>query len=107
MCLLLASWKDAHPLHTHWCNTTNSLCVQQAPSTAVHHLQPDFGLFFDIDGVIVRGGQVLHHAAEAFKLLIDERTGKFWVPTVFVTNAGNCLRQAKAKQLSDWLPVEV
>ena len=29
------------------------------------------------------------------------------MPTVFVTNAGNCLRQTKANQLSSWLNVEV
>ena len=33
--------------------------------------------------------------------------GKFRVPTVFVTNAGNTLRQTKADQLSEWLKVEV
>ncbi|CAB4054928.1 unnamed protein product [Lepeophtheirus salmonis] len=46
----------------------------------------NFGLMFDIDGVL-------------YKILI--------VPTVFVTNAGNSLRQTKARQLSDWLGVNV
>jgi ribonucleotide monophosphatase NagD (HAD superfamily) len=76
--------------------------LQTSPDVA--DLQPDFGLVFDIDGVIVRGGKVLPHSADAFRLLIDEKTGKFWVPTIFVTNAGNCLRQKKADQLSNWLP---
>ena len=33
--------------------------------------------------------------------------GKFRVPTVFVTNAGNTLRKKKAEQLTTWLGVEV
>jgi hypothetical protein len=33
--------------------------------------------------------------------------GRFVVPTVFVTNAGNSLAADKAKQLTEWLGVEV
>ncbi|KAK2718176.1 haloacid dehalogenase-like hydrolase domain-containing 5 isoform X2 [Artemia franciscana] len=65
-----------------------------------------FGLLFDIDGVIVRGRQVLPTAIEAFRNLVD-KTGKFKVPTVFVTNAGNNLRSQKAKQLSEWLNIKI
>ncbi len=68
--------------------------------------QVDFGLLFDIDGVIVRGKKVLPFAPNAFRMLVDGR-GKFVVPTVFVTNAGNRLRSSKAEQLSDWLGIEV
>lgn len=65
-----------------------------------------FGLMFDIDGVIVRGRRLLPFSVEAFKKLVD-CDGKFRVPTVFVTNAGNTLRNTKAQQLSKWLNVEV
>jgi len=34
---------------------------------------PDFGILFDIDGVIVRGKRVLPSSPEAFKLLVDEK----------------------------------
>lgn len=67
---------------------------------------PEFGLLFDIDGVIMRGSKVIPQAPEAFAKLTNSN-GKFRVPTVFVTNAGNCLRQTKANQLSSWLNVEV
>ena len=67
---------------------------------------PNFGLLFDIDGVLVRGKDVLPTAPEAFQLLINEN-GNFRVPTVFVTNAGNALRHDKAEQLTKWLGVEV
>jgi hypothetical protein len=68
--------------------------------------KPAFGLLFDIDGVIVRGKKVLPSALESFKKLVDSK-GRFRIPTVFVTNAGNALRHEKAEQLSCWLEVEV
>ncbi|KAK7862641.1 hypothetical protein R5R35_002070 [Gryllus longicercus] len=68
--------------------------------------KPSFGILFDIDGVIVRGKKVLPSAPEAFWRLINA-DGTFRVPTVFVTNAGNGLRHEKAKQLSQWLGVQV
>jgi len=71
------------------------------------HSVPNFGILFDIDGVIVRGRRVLPFAPDAFKRLVDPSTGKFRIPSVFLTNAGNSLRQEKADKLSDWLNVEV
>ncbi|KAG8226700.1 hypothetical protein J437_LFUL005516, partial [Ladona fulva] len=65
-----------------------------------------FGLLFDIDGVLVRSNRVLPDVRETFLRLVDSNK-KFRVPTVFVTNAGNKLRQQKASQLTNWLGVEV
>ena len=42
---------------------------------------------FDIDGVLVRGKEVLPAAIQAFKKLVD-KNGQFRVPVIFVTNAG-------------------
>ena len=67
---------------------------------------PEFGLFFDIDGVLVRGRTVLPHTREAFRLLVDQE-GNYNVPSIFCTNAGNVLRRKKAEQLSKWLGVSV
>ena len=61
---------------------------------------------FDIDGVLVRGKQVIPAAIEAFKKLVD-KNGNFRVPVIFVTNAGNNLRCKKADQLSEVLGVQV
>ncbi|XP_033357123.1 haloacid dehalogenase-like hydrolase domain-containing 5 [Bombus vosnesenskii] len=76
--------------------------------TGVRHLssKPKFGLLFDIDGVIVRGKNVLPPVPEAFKQLTG-KDGKFRVPTVFVTNSGNALRSQKAADLSKWIGIEV
>ncbi|CAG2053428.1 unnamed protein product [Timema podura] len=68
--------------------------------------KPSFGLMFDIDGVIVRGKKVLPMAKEAFQKLVDSN-GKFRVPTVFVTNAGNALCIEKANLLSEWLGLKI
>ncbi|KAF6030277.1 hypothetical protein EB796_011418 [Bugula neritina] len=65
-----------------------------------------FGFMFDIDGVFVRGKEVFSHSAEALHLLLDEK-GKFKIPTVFVTNAGNTLRSRKAEQLSERLGIKI
>ncbi|KAE8613477.1 hypothetical protein XENTR_v10007739 [Xenopus tropicalis] len=67
---------------------------------------PSFGLLFDIDGVIVRGKKPIPGAAEAFQKLVG-RDGRMTVPVVFVTNAGNCVRQTRATELSRVLGVEV
>lgn len=74
----------------------------------VRHLstKPKFGLIFDIDGVIVRGRQVLPPVRESFKRLQGEN-GKFRIPTLFVTNSGNSLRSQKAADLSKWIGFEV
>uniref|UniRef100_A0A668VR70 Uncharacterized protein n=1 Tax=Oreochromis aureus TaxID=47969 RepID=A0A668VR70_OREAU len=68
--------------------------------------QPRFGLLFDIDGVLVRGRMPIPAATKAFEKLVNSQ-GQFVVPVVFVTNAGNCLRQTKADQLSHILGVPV
>lgn len=65
-----------------------------------------FGLLFDIDGVLVRGRTPIPAAKQCFKKLVDHN-GKYKVPVVFVTNAGNCMRHTKAEHLSQLLESEV
>ncbi|NXC11260.1 HDHD5 hydrolase, partial [Orthonyx spaldingii] len=67
---------------------------------------PSFGFLFDIDGVLVRGKTPIPAARAAFRKLVNPQ-GQFVVPVVFVTNAGNCLRQKKADQLSHLLGVPI
>ncbi|XP_032996708.1 haloacid dehalogenase-like hydrolase domain-containing 5 [Lacerta agilis] len=70
------------------------------------NIQPTFGFLFDIDGVLVRGKTPIPGARKAFQKLLNSQ-GEFSVPVVFVTNAGNCLRQKKADQLSHILGVPI
>jgi len=64
------------------------------------------GLLFDIDGVILRGKRLIPAAKTAMENLTDSN-GKFTVPTVFVTNAGNSLCKTKADQLSKALDMDI
>ncbi|NXX81405.1 HDHD5 hydrolase, partial [Urocolius indicus] len=67
---------------------------------------PSFGFLFDVDGVLVRGSQAVPAARLAFQRLADG-AGRLRVPVVFLTNAGNCLRAAKARELSQALGLQV
>ncbi|NXN33371.1 HDHD5 hydrolase, partial [Nycticryphes semicollaris] len=67
---------------------------------------PAFGFLFDVDGVLVRGSQAVPAARRAFQRLSDGG-GRLRVPVVFLTNAGNCLRSAKAQELSQALGLQV
>uniref|UniRef100_A0A8C0VU96 Haloacid dehalogenase-like hydrolase domain-containing 5 n=1 Tax=Cyanistes caeruleus TaxID=156563 RepID=A0A8C0VU96_CYACU len=74
------------------------------PGAACLSVLPSFGFLFDIDGVLVRGKTPIPAARTAFQKLVNSQ-GQFLVPVVFVTNAGNCLRQKKADQLSHLLGI--
>lgn len=80
--------------------TCNCVCFEDEQNRSL------FGLLFDIDGVLVRGRTPIPAAKQCFRDLVDG-DGKYKVPVVFVTNAGNSLRQTKAEQLSHLLEVEV
>merc|ERR1719309_123540 len=86
--------------------TSNTTKLLQSPKLKQGYIQtanasnlssPKFGLMFDIDGVIVRGKTVLPSAPEAFQLLYDSKSENWRIPSIFVTNAGNSLRQQKAE----------
>nr|XP_022300557.1 haloacid dehalogenase-like hydrolase domain-containing 5 isoform X2 [Crassostrea virginica] len=67
--------------------------------------QPDFGILFDVDGVLARGTNPLEPAVKALKLLQDDE-GNLKVPVAFVTNACN-RSQDKARQISKWFNLQV
>ena len=66
--------------------------------------QVDFGICFDIDGVITRGYLPFQESEEAFSKL--QANDKFLYPVAFVTN-GMSLHQRKADQLSSWVKAKV
>ncbi|XP_066525600.1 haloacid dehalogenase-like hydrolase domain-containing 5 [Hoplias malabaricus] len=84
----------------------SSLTLSTQPRRLSSSGTNSFGLLFDIDGVLVRGKTPIPAAKQCFRKLVDGN-GKYKVPVVFVTNAGNCVRQIKAEQLSHLLEVEV
>ncbi|GFO29071.1 cat eye syndrome critical region protein 5 [Plakobranchus ocellatus] len=65
----------------------------------------NFGILFDIDGVLARGSTPLDPARRAMEKLKDAQ-GNLKVPVAFVTNA--CNRSAdKAMQISNWFDINV
>ncbi|CAF4797917.1 unnamed protein product [Rotaria sp. Silwood1] len=68
--------------------------------------EPQFGLLFDIDGVLIRGRKLLPFTRDAFRSLV-KINGDFRIPTVFVTNAGNELRSSKAAKLTQILGIPI
>jgi len=73
--------------------------------TVGFRLQADFGVLFDVDGVLARGSTPLVAAEQAIRLLEDEE-GRMKVPVAFVTNACNRSHD-KANQLQKWLDIHV
>ena len=67
--------------------------------------QPDFGIMFDVDGVLARGSAPLEPAKKAMSMLKDAN-GHLKYPCAFVTNACNRSHD-KARQISKWFDVEV
>lgn len=65
----------------------------------------EFGILFDVDGVLARGNSPLDPAKKAMEKLKDSE-GNLKVPIVFVTNACNRSRD-KARQISRWFDVNV
>ncbi|XP_066469061.1 haloacid dehalogenase-like hydrolase domain-containing 5 [Tiliqua scincoides] len=89
-----------------FCSSAPAAASGESDAAAQLNIQPTFGFLFDIDGVLVRGKTPIPAARKAFQKLLNSQ-GQFLVPVVFVTNAGNCLRQKKADQLSHVLGVPI
>jgi ribonucleotide monophosphatase NagD (HAD superfamily) len=68
--------------------------------------KPNFGIIFDIDGVLLRGKTPIPSAKAAITTLMDETNEQFIVPTVFCTN-GFGLPEVKAATLTEKLGVPV
>ncbi|KAK9831207.1 hypothetical protein WJX74_007420 [Apatococcus lobatus] len=61
---------------------------------------------FDIDGVLVKGKQILEPAKKALGLLYENKDRPLY-PTVFMTNGGGVTEAEKAEHLSEWLNISV
>lgn len=68
-------------------------------------LQPDFGILFDVDGVLARGLNPLDPAIRAINKLKDSE-GNMKVPVAFVTNSCSRSRD-KAAMLQRWFDTPV
>ena len=88
------------------CTDRRGLCERCVLLTNLITLRLQYGICFDIDGVICRGVNPIPEAVEAFRMLCDQSSGRPRVPFVFLTNAFGPAH-VKAKRLQDWLKCEV
>ncbi|RMZ89567.1 hypothetical protein DV736_g3221, partial [Chaetothyriales sp. CBS 134916] len=66
-----------------------------------------YAFAFDIDGVLIKGGDVIPEAIEAMKVLNGENDYGVKVPYIFVTNGGGKTEEERCIQLSKQLQLEV
>ncbi|CAK7217027.1 hypothetical protein SCUCBS95973_003012 [Sporothrix curviconia] len=67
----------------------------------------NFAFAFDIDGVLVRGGEPIPEAIEAMKVLNGENEYGIRVPYIFLTNGGGKTEEERCADLSKQLELEV
>jgi HAD superfamily hydrolase (TIGR01456 family) len=67
----------------------------------------DFAFAFDIDGVLIRGGNVIPEAVEAMKVLNGENEYGIRVPYIFLTNGGGKFETERCRDLSAQLDIDV
>jgi len=75
--------------------------------TSVRNVVPSYAFAFDIDGVLLRGGEVIPAAKEAMRWLNGENPDGIKVPYIFVTNGGGKTEQERCLDLSKQLEVPV
>ncbi|ODV70017.1 HAD-superfamily subfamily IIA hydrolase [Hyphopichia burtonii NRRL Y-1933] len=82
----------------------NSSIIRRKKKTVIDHKRvASYAFCFDIDGVILRGPNVIPEAIEAMKLLNGENKYNITVPSIFVTNGGGKPESARSKLLSEQL----
>ncbi|RJE21183.1 Phosphatidyl synthase [Aspergillus sclerotialis] len=67
----------------------------------------DFALAFDIDGVLVKGGQAIPEAVDALKYINGENPYGIKVPYIFVTNGGGKSEEERCVDLSRQLELPI
>lgn len=80
-------------------------CRPRTLSSAATSASPvPFAVAFDIDGVLVRGGNQIPGAGRVLEYLVEAQSNPNVarrVPFVFLTNGGGCMEDAKSHEMSD------
>ncbi|KAF9597901.1 hypothetical protein IFM89_022262 [Coptis chinensis] len=90
----------------------NSVCpLVQRSFWQLLHTKPEkqgsnFGIAFDIDGVIIRGHTPIGNSPQALKRLYRD-CGTLRIPFLFLTNGGGIPESKRASELSDLLGVNI
>lgn len=69
-------------------NSWDMSCYPSPNVSPVTKVVPDFAFAFDIDGVLLKGGEVIPEAVEALKVLNGKNEFGIEIPYIFVTNVG-------------------
>ncbi|KAG0498909.1 hypothetical protein HPP92_003600 [Vanilla planifolia] len=69
-------------------------------------LRPSFGIAFDIDGVLLRGGNPIGGSPQALRRLYAD-DGILKVPYIFLTNGGGVPESKRASELSKLLGIQI
>lgn len=80
-----------------------SLIKRKKKKIIDHERVASYAFCFDIDGVILRGKDVIPEAIEAMKLIKGKNIYNITVPCIFVTNGGGKLEADRAENLSEKL----
>ncbi|KAI9889430.1 MAG: hypothetical protein M1814_005293 [Vezdaea aestivalis] len=78
-----------------------------AGSPGETHVTDRYAFAFDIDGVLIKGGEVIPEAKEAMQVLNGKNEYGIKVPYIFVTNGGGKTEEERCIQLSKQLEIEV
>ncbi|KAJ5924870.1 hypothetical protein N7466_009057 [Penicillium verhagenii] len=85
----------------------DSLQTDTPLSTPPMTISDDFALAFDIDGVLMRGGQPIPEAVKAMKYINGDNPFGIRVPYIFLTNGGGKTEAERCEDLSKQLGIEV
>lgn len=77
------------------------------PSPTETSVTDSYAYAFDIDGVLIKGGDVIPEAIEAMKVLNGDNEYGVKVPYIFVTNGGGKTEAERCLQLSKQLELEI
>lgn len=104
-----------HRPHQHHCpNSRHSIRSFSQPSSrsSSPSSSSTAGIAFDIDGVLLRGKQLIPQATEALHRISPVNMGgkakeDDIIPYMFLTNGGGVIEAEKARELSEWFKLSV
>lgn len=88
-------------------NSWDMSCYPSPNVSPVTKVVPDFAFAFDIDGVLLKGGEVIPEAVEALKVLNGKNEFGIEIPYIFVTNGGGKTEAERCQDLSKQLETVV
>ncbi|KAE8666374.1 50S ribosomal protein L10 [Hibiscus syriacus] len=91
---------------SHFRNKAPFSCQASAKLRSNHKTGCNFGIAFDIDGVILRGRVPIGGSPQALRRLYGD-SGELSVPYLFLTNGGGVPETKRATELSELLGVNI